>query len=238
MPTIGGQTAGQKDAEPNVGYVAFHKPRFSFVVALLRPYVKDCVLDVGRSQLTSMIARELGVRVDSLGLEPDEELSTGRHYCIDLNEPQNEPRGLGRYDAVVFAEVIEHLHTAPEAALAFLRKLLLPGGALILQTPNAVSLGKRVKMALGINPFERLRADKLNPGHYREYTLDELIGFLVGAGFSVERTFRRYYFDARFARHEAGNEEPARISGALRNLVYRALPPALREGITIVARRN
>jgi hypothetical protein len=239
------QTASQKEAEPNAGYIAFHAPRFAFVVELLRSYVRNPgtrrVLDVGRSHLSTKLARELGVRVDSVGLEPDEELPTGRHYRLDLNETQSEggpPSGLGPYDVVVFAEVIEHLYTAPELVLAFLGRLMVRGGILVVQTPNAVSLGKRVKMVLGKNPFERIRADRRNPGHYREYTLNELTGVLVATGFTVEQTFRRYYFDARFARHEVGDEAPARVRGALRNVVYRSLPPPLREGITIVARLN
>jgi len=32
----------------------------------------------------------------------------------------------------------------------------------------------------------------LNPGHYREYTLDELTDILVGAGFEVTETYWRY----------------------------------------------
>jgi SAM-dependent methyltransferase len=184
---------------------------------------------------------DLGIRVDSLGLEPDAELSTGRHYCFDLNETQYRDRwrsGLGPYDLVVFAEVIEHLYTAPELVLDFLGRLLVPRGLLLLQTPNAVSLGKRVKFALGINPFERIRVDRLNPGHYREYTLNELLDILRRSQFSAERTWRRYYFDTRFARHEVGNEEPRMISGSIRNFGYRLLPPSLREGITVLARRD
>ncbi|MDP9149663.1 MAG: hypothetical protein M3O36_06955 [Myxococcota bacterium] len=53
----------------------------------------------------------------------------------------------------MFAEVLEHLHTAPELVLAFLRRLLLPQGLLILQTPNAASLSKRIKTGDGGKSF-------------------------------------------------------------------------------------
>jgi SAM-dependent methyltransferase len=234
--------AHEKDAEPNERYVAFHRPRFSFLLDVLRKHVGQeagRVLDVGRSPLTALLARELRTPVDSLGLEPDEELSTGRHHCFDLNETQFPERcrtGPGPYDVIVFAEVLEHLYTAPELVLAYVRRLLRPGGLLLLQTPNAVSLSKRMKLALGINPFGRIRVDKANPGHFREYTLAELKEVLKGADFSVEKVWRRHYSDVRFARHETGHEPPAWISGALRNATYRVLPPSLREGITILAR--
>ena len=235
-------TASSEERRPNLQYLAFHRPRFAFLIALLRRRTgveRSRVLDVGRSPLTMMIADELNLQVDSLGLEPDERLPTGLHYAFDLNDTQDPTRwrsGLGPYDVVVFAEVMEHLYTAPELVLTYLRHLLVPGGLLVLQTPNAASLSKRVKLACGVNPFERIRADRSNPGHYREYTLRELLEVLRAAGFVPEEVQRRYYFDVRFARHERGDETPSLIAGAIRNLVYRCLPPSLREGITILAR--
>jgi SAM-dependent methyltransferase len=243
MSTPRGRTAHEKDAEPNAAYVAFHRPRFDFLLRLLerhRPHDRPRVLDVGRSLFTTMAADRLRVPIDSLGLEPPADLATGRHHAFDLNDAiarDRWPAEVGPYDVVVFAEVIEHLHVPPEAALDFLRSVLVPGGLLIVQTPNAASLGKRVKLALGVNPFERLRADPSNPGHYREYTLRELADMLLRTGFRVEDMHRRYYFDARYARHETGSEPPRLFSGALRNVANRLLPPWLREGITIVARR-
>ena len=71
---------------------------------------------------------------------------------------------MGPYDVIVFAEVIEHLYTAPELVLPYLRELLVLGGVLLLQTPNAVSLRKRAKLLLGVNPFERIRTERDNPG--------------------------------------------------------------------------
>jgi SAM-dependent methyltransferase len=242
MPVSPLTTASQKDSRPNEGYLAFHRPRFAFLVDLLRRRVAGArprILDIGRSPLTTLIAEALGVRVDSLGLEPDEELATGRHVAFDLNDthdPARWRRDLGPYDVIVFAEVIEHLYTAPEVVLAFLRDLLVPGGSLLLQTPNAASLGKRVKLARGMQPFERIRVDRSNPGHYREYTASELVEILESAGFAAEEVHRRYYFDARYARHLDGREPPNLVGGTVRNVVHRCLPPALREGITVVAR--
>ncbi len=246
------RTAADKGAAPNAAYVAFHRPRFEFLLEVLERHARGAsggsrgtnrprVLDVGRSLFTTMAAQRFDVAVDSLGLEPPADLVTGRHHGFDLNDAaarERWPQGIGPYDVVVFAEVVEHLRVPPEGPLAFLRSVLAPGGLLVVQTPNAASLGKRVKLALGYNPFERLRDDSSNPGHYREYTLGELTEMLGRTGFAVEETYRRYYFDARFARHETGTEPPRQVSGALRNLAYRLLPPWLREGITIVARKT
>jgi len=145
--------------EANPGYVAFHRPRFDFLVEAARPHVRrpDCrVLDVGTSHLTSLLSKALNVRVDSLGLEDDCQVAGAWHYRFDLNDAQDRARwrtDMGPYDIVVLAEVLEHLHTAPELVLAYLSRLIAPHGLLLLQTPNAVALRKRVRMLLGQNPF-------------------------------------------------------------------------------------
>jgi SAM-dependent methyltransferase len=228
----------------NAAYAAFHRPRFECLIDILRPLTARPgvrILDVGPSPLTPLIARELGAPVETLGLEPEDARPDHRHHSFDLNEAQFPERwrtDLGPYDIIVFAEVVEHLYTAPDLVLPYLRQLLEVGGILLLQTPNAAALRKRVKLALGLNPFERIRVDRSNPGHFREYTLSELRELLFDAGFAIERTWRRYYFDARFERHTRGDERPNAIRGSLKNAFYRLMPPPLQEGITILARRR
>ena len=143
-----------------------------------------------------------------------------------------------RYDLVVFAEVIEHLHTSPVHTLGFVRGLLADAGVLILQTPNAASLPKRLKLLAGRNPYELIRPDGGNPGHFREYTLAELEAYARQARFQVVEVARRFYFDARFAHHEEGAVRPQPLVGAIKNGVYRALPRFLREGVTLVLRKE
>ena len=228
---------------PNPGYLAFHRPRFDFVLRLVEAERKGRdarILDVGPSPLTDMLRGRLKVPVDTLGLEAERDTGQGKHFRFDLNDAQERERwrlDLGPYEVIVFAEVIEHLYTAPELVLAYLARLLSPGGVLILQTPNAVSLRKRVKLALGRHPFERIRTSRSNPGHFREYTLAELAGLLRESGFRIRRHSMRFYFDARFAVHHAGDERPRTVRGLVSNVVYRLLPPSLREGITVVAER-
>jgi len=232
----------------NPGYLAFHRPRFDFVLRLVEAAIKGEVtlprariLDIGPSPLTDMLRSRLDVPVDTLGLEPERNTGAGTHFRFDLNDAQERDRwrrDVGPYDVIVFAEVIEHLYTAPELVLDYLASLLSPGGVLLLQTPNAVSLRKRVKLAFGRNPFEPIRVSRSNPGHFREYTLAELAGLLSRAGFRIRRHWIRFYFDARYARHHTGHEAPRALRGLVSNAIYRLLPPSLREGITIIAERE
>lgn len=229
----------------NSGYLAYHAPRYAFLLRLLSQCglaANSRILDIGPSKLTSLIRERFRITVDTLGFGPDQIETFGHHFEFDLNMTQDEARrrrDLPTYDFVVMAEVIEHLHTAPEIVLDYVRSLVAPGGVLILQTPNAASLPKRIKLLLGRNPYERIRRETRDPGHFREYTLAELRSILTGAGFSVERCVTGFYFDARFAHHELGQaprEQP--MIGSLKNIVYPLLPAGLREGITIVARNQ
>jgi len=222
------------------GYIAYHAPRYAFLLRLLT----QCglrqgsqILDIGPSKLTSLIRTKFGIKVDTLGFGADRTESDGRHFQFDLNSTQNGDlwrRDLPQYDFVIMAEVIEHLHTAPELVLAYVRSLIVRGGTLILQTPNAASLPKRIKLLLGRNPYERIRPDSCDPGHFREYTLSELHKIMGDAGFVVQGCITGFYFDARFAHHELGQAREQPFVGALKNMLYPLLPPNLREGITFV----
>ena len=158
--------------EANPAYAAFHRPRFMFLIDVLRSCgatATSRILDIGASPLSSLIATELGIRVESMGLESESEANDFAHHRFDLNALQDRTQWrteFGQYDIIVFAEVLEHLYTAPELVLPYLRELLVPGGVLLLQTPNAVAFRKRAKMVLGVNPFERIRTERDNPATF------------------------------------------------------------------------
>lgn len=224
------------------GYAAYHAPRYAFLLALLAELgvsADSHLLDIGPSRLTGLVRDRFGARVDSLGYLREDAPEGICHADFDLNLAQDDVnwrRDLPCYDGVVMAEVIEHLYTAPERVLRFVYTLVAEGGWLVLQTPNAASLPKRLKLLAGRNPYERIRVDRRDPGHFREYTVRELGALLEDAGFQVEACHAAYYFDARHGRH-GPDGRPQPWMGLAKNLVYRALPPSLREGITMVARR-
>src|SRR5262245_48051277 len=116
-------------------YLSFHGPRFEHVLTLLAQYLQSGmrVLDIGRSRLTDLIHERFAVVVDALGFDSDGSIATGDYYHFDLNDcqhPSNWRTDLPEYDAIVFAEVIEHLHTAPSFVLRYLDGLLKPAGVI------------------------------------------------------------------------------------------------------------
>jgi trans-aconitate methyltransferase len=230
----------------DTGYLAFHAPRYRFVLELVDRYLPrgGRVLDIGLSPLTRLLRDHVGAPIDTLGLETASNVADGIHHQFDLNrlgDLDAVAPTLTAYDIIVCAEVIEHLYTSPYTILRFLHRALVPNGILIVQTPNAASLFKRVRLVLGVHPYEMLRETRsTNPGHYREYTVSELQAIARGTGFDVIDMERRYYFDARFAdMDDAGRgRKPRPLIGAIKNVVYGALPPFLREGVTLVLRKS
>lgn len=228
-----------QDRFPGDRYAAFHAPRYAVLLDLVERELRRhgdgaTVLDIGNSPFTELAAERMGVRVDNLGLHGEFETPFGRSHWYDLNRAGDTERwrtDMPRYEVIVFAEVIEHLHTAPQLVLRFLRTLLAPGGSLIVQTPNAAVLHNRLQLLAGRNPFEMIREQTGDPGHFREYTRKELHRISAEAGFDVTEWSAHSYFDYRF--HVRGQKP---ILGRLVNAFYAVVPPSLRPGQTAVLR--
>jgi 2-polyprenyl-3-methyl-5-hydroxy-6-metoxy-1,4-benzoquinol methylase len=129
----------------------------------------------------------------------------------------------------LLAEVIEHLAVSPVAVLERLGGWLLPDGVLVIQTPNALALHKRMRALFGRDPLGaggQLTGPSHNPGHFREYTLSELIEVGLAAGFEPLESSVRNYF-----RH------PGALARAY-DTVTAALPSGTRQGITLYLRKR
>lgn len=216
-------------------YLRFHLVRYRYLLNIVGCYFPraavadardgDRILDIGTGFEVDLLRAAFNVPVDTAGFRhaswparPGEQF-----YEMNLNETHELEKKVDRqYPLIVMAEVLEHVYTAPELFLAKIKHWLRPGGILIIQTPNAVSLPKRIKMLFGIHPFEKIRQNRKNPGHFREYTLSELVQLAGATGYTVEASSRRNYFS------------PA---SPLPRFLYSAdflWPPNLRAGITLV----
>ncbi|WP_174301493.1 methyltransferase domain-containing protein [Caulobacter sp. S45] len=206
-------------------YEAFHARRFSYLLATalrLRPEAQR-VLDVGSGPFSAML-RDAFPEVWTLGFSGQAET---RHIAYDFNAIQHGvmPQADTGFDLIVFSEVVEHLHVPAAAALVALKSLLNPGGAILMQTPNAAEIMNRVALLWGRNPYERLRLTPMNPGHFREYTLAELADDAEAAGLEVLFSEYRDYFPTQ---RVAGFHPVRLLLDQARKVV-----PAFRGGITM-----
>jgi SAM-dependent methyltransferase len=96
------------------------------------------------------------------------------------------------FDFAAYTDVIEHHEFSPKRVLAEIHRVLVPGGRLILATPNHASIYNRIKLCFGASVnddfdyFFNTTADaKTYPGHHREFTRAEIRSALEQTGFRV-----------------------------------------------------
>ena len=108
----------------------------------------------------------------------------------------------GCADVVIMSELIEHL-VDTDAAIDEARRVLRPGGVLLLSTPNLAAWFNRGLVGLGIQPVfseVSLRGIYGRPGHevvghLRLFTRRALVEFLTARGFRCERVLGAPYHD-------------------------------------------
>ncbi len=213
-------------------YLKQQSKRLAYAVNLVQEFCMEYgarkVLDVGPHFLTRCI-RELvspQVSVSTLGYEYPKLVPLclmEEHQPYDLIEcARKKPVSFKKapFDLIVFCEIIEHIPISPNLPLQLLRSLLKDrDGGLLIQTPNAVAIGKRMQMLFGRNPFEIPGTDLQFKEHLREYTMTEVERFGRSLGLSLwKKEYCRYW------------------PHAYRNLVERtveALIPRFRQGLTV-----
>jgi trans-aconitate methyltransferase len=243
--------------DPFDDYLRFHAQRIAYLVGLLEPIVNKKgertgspvrILDVGPGHLTAAIHHRFGDRVSisTLGWKDDRVTSSDwvhMHFDFDLNDAQDRSKWLKPepHDVLVVAEVLEHLYTAPTLVLSFLATFLDSDGTLVLQTPNAVALRKRIKLLLGQHPNEMIRETRHNPGHFREYTAQELQGVVVDVALVCEDVRLASYWRQRPGNDATtGSSKGAVTVGRLREKAGALLEdvyPPFRQGLTVIARK-
>jgi SAM-dependent methyltransferase len=112
------------------------------------------------------------------------------------------PIGDGAADVVIMSELIEHL-VDPDGAVAEVRRVLRPGGSLLLSTPNLAAWYNRGLLAVGIQPvFSEVslrgvfgRPGRVVAGHLRLFTRRALTEFLTASGFRCVTVAGARYHD-------------------------------------------
>jgi len=101
-------------------------------------------------------------------------------------EEERFPFEDGEFDVVFFCEILEHLLNDPQAVLLEIKRVLRPGGHLILTTPNVNRLENVARMVAGTNIYDPYSGYGPYGRHNREYNKHELALLLSRMGFDVE----------------------------------------------------
>jgi SAM-dependent methyltransferase len=177
----------------------------SRVVHTFPPDGSSRILDIGCfNGYVSFLFSELGYRVTATDSYSDhfrDELfrKEGIDYFVsNLNEPRAFA-GIsdGSFRVILFGEVFEHIFNAPLHLLREIYRITVPGGLLLLTTPNPSTVMNAVRTLLdrhtlwGTDDFiEKPKAmgeNLLDFGdiHYREYRTSEVLAALQKAGFKI-----------------------------------------------------
>jgi len=149
------------------------------------------LLDVGAADgLLSRLLSERGWKVTGLEADPAA-AAAGAAHCermivadLDAGIPPLE----GQFDAIVCADVLEHLRD-PAGALATLRRALARGGQVVISMPNVAHLWMRLSLLAG--RFEYAERGILDRTHLRFYTRRTLTALVTGAGLRIARLTAR-----------------------------------------------
>ncbi|MCX6131378.1 MAG: class I SAM-dependent methyltransferase, partial [Proteobacteria bacterium] len=124
--------------------------------------------------------RKQGWQVTGQEIDPPA-IAQARKLGIDVHDADlSTYAGPGNFDAIILVHVIEHL-LHPLNVLQEARKLLAPGGQLILITPNPQSFGKTL--------FRKYWIPLAQPFHVRLYDPLCLSRLAAKAGFTPIRCF-------------------------------------------------
>jgi 2-polyprenyl-3-methyl-5-hydroxy-6-metoxy-1,4-benzoquinol methylase len=165
--------------EPSLSHL---DPKFDFELAPLEKYRKlNRLLDVGAGAGILMAqARRLGWDVSGVELSEFGPGFAMRHFGLDIVQGTLERASFrdAEFDAVILQDTIEHL-AEPFRILEIVRRLLRPGGVVVISTPNFDSLSRRAagKNWKYISPCE----------HLVLFNSPSLRRILKRAGFQVDR---------------------------------------------------
>ncbi|HVG10973.1 MAG TPA: methyltransferase domain-containing protein [Thermoanaerobaculia bacterium] len=144
----------------------------------------------------NIFSREIGSATHRLRSPLLGEEWTFTYPTFNLEAVPRYPLPPASFDLIFFCETLEHLVVNPLAVFRKIRRLLAPGGHLIITLPNAVRLTNLALMLDGHNFFDLYHPDNgIHGRHNREFTLDEMKNLLALNGLAVRRAETRDRFD-------------------------------------------
>jgi glycosyltransferase involved in cell wall biosynthesis/SAM-dependent methyltransferase len=185
-------------------YVTADFKRFVYTLGLVPDRSGQKLLELGANPYftTALLSkfREGELHLANFFDHPDPEGSqrvtihkTGETVTYDYKqfniEADSFPYEDETFDVVLFCEIIEHLLSDPVHALIEIRRVMKPGGIMVLTTPNVARLDNVRKIIAGENVYDPYSGYGPYGRHNREYTPQDLFSLLTANGFNVRTMF-------------------------------------------------
>jgi 2-polyprenyl-3-methyl-5-hydroxy-6-metoxy-1,4-benzoquinol methylase len=176
-----------------VQYFETSRPRYEYTLSLALGQNGGNVLDLGCSPgHLAMALVKAGFEVQGVDLNPVwlAKYAPGWPRRLRITHTNIEqaplPFASESFDLVIFTEVLEHIAiTDPAVILGEIRRVLRPGGRMLLSTPNVANLSNVVAFIRGENVFwpPEMFYGSVDR-HNREYTPSELLRLVEKVGFA------------------------------------------------------
>jgi SAM-dependent methyltransferase len=165
----------------------------NLVVELVEPGSRVLEFGCASGYMSQVLRDRLGASV--VGVELDAEAARlaathcDRVLVGDAEELDLEAElGVERFDAVLFADVLEHLRD-PAALLRRVRPFVAEGGVIVASIPNVAHAS--VRLALLGGSFRYREEGLLDQGHLRFFTREGIQDLFEGAGYLITQWLRR-----------------------------------------------
>jgi SAM-dependent methyltransferase len=160
------------------------------------------VLDLGcatGATGAALKARTPGVHVTGVELEPEYAREAARRLDeVIVADAQHPPAGLGTFDALIAADILEHLPDPWTALKRYASEHLEPGATAVVSLPNVAHWSTYAQLALGRWP--RKPEGIFDATHLRWFTLKDARDLLLQAGLVPHTVVRRRWLLGRGSR--------------------------------------
>jgi len=172
----------------------FFEKKYEKMLSLID--VNSNVLDLGcyDGRVADFLSNQLGCKVDGVDISDiniSKENKIIKKYIFDLNDKKWPIDKKKKYDYVIFTDVIEHIYDVDQFMLN-VKKYVKENGYIIFSTPNIASIGRRLLLLLGKNPYiEISKYDEINlfkapiVGHVKYFTLGSMLSLAEFYNFKV-----------------------------------------------------
>lgn len=159
----------------------YYQEKIDFFLRQLGDSKKDNlqILDIGCNdgELTKLYESYGNVLGTDINKKAIEQCKKKGLNCLCISTDDLVRTHKNSFDIVIAGDIIEHIFDT-DAFLQSIYKLLKKDGILLLTTPNLASIGRRIMLLIGKNPFiefsTKLPSEEINVGHIRYYTISNI----------------------------------------------------------------